>query len=390
MANHPSAAGVARELRVLAREGLIVRRLRGVLRRSGRPLTLLYAGPASQLEQCDAYFDDGAPPGPEECGGASAGAPGPPRDRHIAASVVASLRPDVVLTAHPVPVDLGEAISFWPFLDATLDVAGSLEAQIARVRSKAHRRRLRRASRESAWSWTADEAVAGLRDFYRQLHHPYLEARFGERVHHTPLEHLEERLRREGGRVLRVLRSGEPVCGALLFDTPAGLDYDRNGFRLDSLASPVLLAERTAALELAVFQAAQELRAPSIFLGFCRAYLDDGLFTHKRRLGCRFGPARATARMRLWVRPELRPALFAAVPLVAGPCEALDAHVGLSREAPSLPHAELRALLKNFSLPAVRRAIVWTDLSRDDPRRSAFTAALEATLRGRPVDVREA
>jgi hypothetical protein len=188
---------------------------------------------------------------------------------------------------------------------------------------------------------------------------------------------------------LVVTHHGEPVCGALLFETPDGLDYDRNGFRLDALESPVRLAERTAALEVAIFQRAMQVRARTIFFGFCRALVDDGLFTHKRRLGCRFQPARGTGRSQLWVRPELRPRFFSAVPLVMGTCGQFDVHVGLAHQSPPQSPIQWRARLKNFAMHSVRRAVLWTDVEAGAPRRRDFEASLRAALGPREVEVRE-
>lgn len=357
--------GPLRDARALLRGGLTLRRLGGLMKGGTRHLNVAYLGTNEHAEQCEAFFE------------------GPP----LRASP-GLRRPDVVLMAEPLPLPAQGALQYTPFLDAVLDVAPTVEEQIAQVRSKAHRRRLRKVFRTRDWRWSVGERPEDLEHFYRVLHQPYVDARFGAQRHHTSLESLLARLR-QGGRVLTVTHRGEPVCGAALFELrDGGIDYDRNGFRLDALASPIVLAERTAALELAVFQLAQELLARTIFLGFCRAFLDDGLFTHKRRLGCRFQAARGSGRTQLWVRPALRPQVFSAVPLVAGPCGAFEAHVGLAGEAPPLPKLQWRARLKNFALPSVRRAVVWTDVEALDPRRVAFEGALRAAMGQRPVELR--
>jgi hypothetical protein len=357
--------GPARDAWTLLRSGAFLHQLTGPLKGSDRPVAITCVGPAALEEQCSAFL-----------GGAW--------ERKLSAA----LRPDVLVVVEPLRVPLADVLRYSPFLDAVLDVAPSVEAQIRAVRSKAHRRRLRKASRGREWAWSVGARPEDLEGFYRTLHRPYVEARFGDKQRHAPLEGLQRRLAR-GGLVLTVTHRGEPACGAALFDTPDGLDYDRNGFRLDALKSPVLLSERTAALELAIFQLAQELSARTIYLGFCRALVDDGLFTHKRRLGCRFVPERGSGRSQLWVRPALRPRFFAAVPLVMGPCGEFEVHVGLSQDSASLTRIQLRALLKNFAIPAVRRAVVWTDVEALDPRRRSFEEALRAALGERDVEIRE-
>lgn len=359
-------SSVARDAWVLMRSGASFHQLSGVLKGTEQPLAITYVGAEAHREQCSVFFKDRWEP-----------------------RLGAALKPDVLVVAEPLPLPRAGVLRYSPFLDAVLDVEPSVEAQIRAVRSKAHRRRLRKVSRGREWDWSVSDRPEALEGFFRTLHRPYVEARFGEKQVIASLEALQQRLAR-GGRVLTVTHRGEPVCGAALFDTPEGLDYDRNGFRLDSLKSPVLLSERTAALELAIFQLARERSARTVFLGFCRALIDDGLFTHKRRLGCRFVPARGSGRSQLWVRPELRPRFFAAVPLVMGPCGEFEVHVGLSRDSAPLTRIQWRARLKNFAIPAVHRAVVWTDVPATDPLRVTFEASLRAALGTRSVEIREA
>jgi hypothetical protein len=72
-----------------------------------------------------------------------------------------------------------------------------------------------------------------------------------------------------------------------------------------------------------------------------------------------------------------------------GPCGEFEVHVGLSQDSASLTRIQLRALLKNFAIPAVRRAVVWTDVEALDPRRRSFEEALRAALGERDVEIRE-
>ncbi len=359
------AESPARDSWVLLRSGASFQQLSGVLKGTTDPLAITYVGSAAHQEQCSVFF---------------AG----PWERKLGAS----LRPDVLVVAEPLPLPRSDVLRYSPFLDAVLDVEPTVEAQVKAVRSKAHRRRLRKVSRGREWDWKVSSTSEAMEQFYRVLHRPYVEARFGEKQLIASLPGLQQRMAR-GGHVLTVTHRGEPVCGAALFETPEGLDYDRNGFRLDSLKSPVLLSERTAALELAIFQLAREKSAKSIFLGFCRALVDDGLFTHKRRLGCRFVPARGSGRSQLWVRPALRPKFFSVFPLVMGPCGAFEVHVGLSKEAAPLTRIQWRARLKNFAIPSVERVVVWTDFPQVASQRIEFEASLRGALGKRPVEFRE-
>ncbi len=358
--------GGASDARALVRNGVGVRFVQGALKGSSRQIAMTFVGASPHADECRDFFE------------------GPPRF-----GLSGAVNPDVMLVAEPLPLPFEGALRYHPFFDAVLDIRPTVEAQIKAVRSKAHRRRLRKVFRSRDWKWTVGEEPLDLVHFFNEVHRPYLEARFGARARIDSLPALARRFEK-GGRVLTVTHKGEPVCGAVLFDGHEALAYDRNGFRLDALEHPLMLAERTAALELAVFQLAQELSVSAVDLGFCRALLNDGLFTHKRRLGCRFVPASGTGRYQLWVRPELRPDFFWGAPMVVGPCGAFEAHLGHVKHAAPMRKTVLRALLKNFALPSVRRAVVWTNAPAEDPRRGAFEEALRKALGSRPVEMREA
>ena len=101
-------------------------------------------------------------------------------------------------------------------------------------------------------------------------------------------------------------------------------------------------------------------------------------------------PARGSGRSQLWVKLSLRPRFFAALPLVMGPVGAFEVHVGLSRDAEPLSKTQWRARLKNFAIPSVKRAVVWTDVAAGDPHRASFEASLRSALGQREVEIREA
>lgn len=357
--------GGAKDARALVRDGVSLRFLKGALKGSTREVSMTFIGASKHAEECRDFFE------------------ATPR-----VSFGGAVNPDILFVAEPLPLLLEGALRYHPFFDAVLDVQPTVEAQIRSVRSKAHRRRLRRVFRSRDWKWSVGEQPEDLVRFFNEVHRPYIEARFRGRARVDPLQEIRKHFA-NGGRVLTVSHKGEPVCGAVLFDLRGALSYDRNGFRLDALKNPLLLAERTAALELAVFQLAQEIKATAVDLGFCRALLNDGLFTHKRRLGCRFVPASGTGRYQLWVRPDLRAEFFWGAPMVVGPCGAFEAHLGHVKDAAPMRKTLLRALLKNFALPSVQRAVVWTNAPVEDPKRQAFEEALHKALGGRPVEMRE-
>ncbi|HXN40765.1 MAG TPA: hypothetical protein VN918_03185, partial [Myxococcaceae bacterium] len=273
----------------------------------GQPLSLLYIGQEAHAPAFEIYLGgDGtrAPPAPEERFRGTLLDYLGPRGR-----AEADLDADVVVRqmflpagAHP-----GELLHL-PFIDGLLPVAGSVEAQIQKVRSKAHRRRLRNVLRSSSHPWRITRSPSDFELFYSTMYEPYVRQKFGLRGHLDSRETLGELLR-HNGRILLVRHLDKPVCGSLLFESSRTLFYHRNGFVDGASLPPLLLAQRTAALELALMQHASESGARLIHLGFTRAILSSGLFIHKRRLGCSFIASSYSPVFRLGVREARRPAV---------------------------------------------------------------------------------
>lgn len=277
----------------------------------------------------------------------------------------------------------GELV-FAPFLDGRLPLEASLEAQIGRVRSKAHRRRMRGAMRSGAHRWTVSEGGEAFDLFYDRMHAPYVRARFG------PRSRLDDReaLRALPGKILLVFESGTPVSGTLLVPDRAqrALLYHRNGFAGGETWPPAVMARRTAALEVAVLEYARREGFRSLDLGFTRAVLNDGLFVHKRRLGCSFAVASYSPTFLVSIRPEARTRVLSGLPLACLEGGGFAAHVGYDLREPLRAARKWRPVVKNYAFPGVRRVVVHTDAPGGDPGREAFAAALGAALRGVPFE----
>jgi hypothetical protein len=220
------------------------------------------------------------------------------------------------------------------------------------------------------------------------MYEPYVRQKFGLRAHLDSRQALGE-LFRHSGRILLVSHLDKPVCGAFLFERASSgiLFYHRNGFVDGSLLPPLVMAERTAALELALMQYASNSGVRLIHLGFTRAILSSGLFIHKRRLGCSFTASTYSPVFRLGVRGELRPAVFARCPLLSGPDGALVANVGYPGGEPFVTVREWRGILKNYFFPGLSRVVLHTDTAPLDPGLIAYMTALRQLLGGTPLIV---
>jgi hypothetical protein len=354
----------------------------------GQPLSLLYVGQETHAREFETYLGgDGtrAPPVPEKLFRGSLLDYLWPGGRAEAAGIDA----DVVVRqmflpagAHP-----GELLHL-PFIDGLLPVASSVEAQIQTVRSKAHRRRLRKVVRSASHPWRITQSPSDFELFYSTMYEPYVRQKFGLRAHLDSRETLDDLLR-HNGRILLVSDLDKPVCGSLLFEAASSrtLFYHRNGFVDGASLPPLLLAERTAALELALMQHASESGARLIHLGFTRALLSSGLFVHKRRLGCSFIASSYSPVFRLGVRAARRPAVFARFPFLSGPQGAFVANLGYTQDGPSRTVRRWRGVVKNYVFPGLHCVVLHTDAAPLDPGRIAYETALRQVLGATPLVV---
>jgi hypothetical protein len=279
-------------------------------------------------------------------------------------------------------------IAHVPFLHGRLQLGASIADQIRGVRSKAQRRRLRTVLRSGAYRWTVSTSAADFDLFYEQMYAPYVRWKFGPRAHLDGRNALVD-LHRRAGRTLLVREGAEAVCGALLLQGARGavLMYHRNGFRNGETWPAALLASRTAALELAVIEYGIGEGFRVLDVGFTRAILCDGLFVHKRRLGCSFVKASYSPTFFVRVRREARPRFLAELPLLGVARGGFVAHLGYGRGTPLRAGKRWHPFVKNYAFRGLRQAILHTDAPADDEGRRSFEGALRNALGSIPLEL---
>jgi hypothetical protein len=275
-----------------------------------------------------------------------------------------------------------------PFLDATLKLAPTLEEQISRVRSKAHRRRLRAQRRTRKYAARISRDIRDFDLFYDSMYAPYVRAKFGERSRVESREELGRLFR--AGHLLLVSEGAEPVCGTLLFPRASTLYYHRNGFAGGADWPARLLAERTAALELSLFEHAIDSRFRNLELGFTRAVLSDGLYVHKRRLGCSFSVASYSPAFLVKIRPSVASRFLAAFPLLAATRRGFAAHLGHAPGEAPQPARRWKRVVKNYAFPGLAEAVLHTDAGPIDPGRVEYEAALRSAMGDIPLRIAQA
>ena len=371
-------------------------RYRGMLagEPSGVPLTLLYVGDGANAPELELYFRPAA-------GEKNARRDPPEVLFHGSLLEYALRRADLEnaanadIVAHEVFTGSSQDADalHYPMLEGSLRVAPTIEQQIRRVRSRAQRRLMREVLRADAYEARVLTGAAALETFRTTMYEPYVRQRFGAWGHIDPCDELRELYDRCGSLLFLAPRGrpDEPVAGAMLLDeryAKGALGYHRNGFVDGCAWAPSLMAERTAALELALMKLAIAKQVERIDLGYARAFLNDGLVLHKRRIGCTFNVAPYSPLYRVRVRPGLRAAVFARYPLLVGFPGAFTAILGYDSSAPPLTKRAWRGVLKGYALSiagsvaspptGLRSALVWT--AGNGAGEAAFREAIAETL----------
>jgi hypothetical protein len=387
---------------LLKGDGLIARRYRGTLGNveGGEPFSMLYVGEEGCAREFELYFQPRAERGQLAT---LAGAPGaePPVTLFRGNLVEYSLHRarierearDVDLVAQqafPGAPARDDDVLHCPMIEGILPIAPTLELQLRRVRSRGQRRLMRDIARKNELESRVVTGLAAFEAFRTTMYEPYVRSRFGTWGHIDNPAVLRTLYERRGSVVLVARREAphDAICGAILLDEGNGtLAYYRNGFVNGASWSAQRMAECTAALELGMLQHAIAGRFERVNFGYTRAFLNDGLLIHKRRLGCHFVPATYSPRFRLRVKPGRRAAIFARAPVLAGIHGPFTAVLGYDVNAPHLPVRTWRAAAKGYAIamadrPAERSsglhgAVVWTNESAPISESAYHTALAE-------------
>ena len=388
-----AASSLRRSLRraiaLLVKGEIVARRYVGALGGSaGRePLVLFYLGREAFAREFEVYFRQDARQGvapPETLFQGSLPQFLVHRARLAREALAADLLAREAFPGSPADAD---DLPHYPMLQGSLRVEPSIERQVRRMRSRTQRRLARALLRSGGYRHWIDPSLEALERFRVSLHEPYVQRRFGPWGFLNKPEDLRK-LFRSKGYLLFVAEEAdpdEPVAAAMLLDTSPGvLFYYINGFADSSCDDQVVNAERTAALELALLKHAIERKVQRIDLGYSRAILSDGLFTHKRRLGAEFAPVTGSPLFRVRVRPTRRAAVFARFPLLVGGPGQWRAVLGFDDTAPRATKKGHRGVFRSYAPLGLLGATVWSNTTSEraqDPLGEAgFRSALAEAL----------
>ena len=209
------------------------------------------------------------------------------------------------------------SVQLAPHINAVLPVQNSLEEQLALIRSKGHRRKLQ-ASYKRGFTWRKTHSLADFNLFYDTMYEPFVHDRFRFGASIVPREEMYRIFTRRGF-LLLLEEDGVPISGAMMYTSrqnPHSLCYWKYGLANSKELTPNVFGERNGTTEAMVLQYAVAEKYKELDFGLTRAMPRDGIFTHKKRLGCDFRVPQGTPQFRMFINACSKARFLSRFPLV--------------------------------------------------------------------------
>lgn len=296
---------------------------------------------------------------------------------------------DILIVDHL--MELGadaDAVTLAPHINAVLPVHKTIDEQLAVIRSKGHRRRLQ-SSLKRGIACRKTHSLADFNLFYDVMYEPFVHDRFRYGASIVPRETMR-RMFMHRGYLLLVEEDGIPVSGAFIYTSRKDrgvMYYWKYGLAHSKTLSPNVFGERNAAQEAAVLKHAIDEGYREIDWGLTRAVPTDGIFTHKKRMGCDFKKTPGAPDFRILINPAARARLLSRFPLIVshkGALEGLIAHEG---DLSGKRDKELAELLGNVAFPSISttKLLVEAQLAQQ-PELASLCHEVSAET-GRPIEI---
>lgn len=220
-----------------------------------------------------------------------------------------------------------------PHINAVLPVQPSVDAQLQLIRSKGHRRKLQSALKHG-FSWRKTHSIADFNLYYDVMYAPFVRDRFGHTASMVPREDMKRVFLRRGF-LLFVEENGIPISGAMMYTSRNHRDalfYWKYGLANSTELTPAVFGERNAMTEAMVLQYAVNEKFREIEFGLTKAMPWDGIFTHKKRLGCDFRQVPGSPEFNLLINPASKTRLLSRFPLVVTQNDTLQSWVAQEGE----------------------------------------------------------
>ena len=247
-----------------------------------------------------------------------------------------------------------DAITLAPHINAILPVQQSVDAQLELIRSKGHKRRLQ-AALKRGFSWRKTHSLADFNLFYDVMYAPFVNQRFRYGASIVPVETMR-RMFMHRGFLLLVEEDGIPVSGALIYTSRKDrgvMYYWKYGLAHAEALSPNVFGDRNAAQEACVLQYAVAEGFREVDWGLTRAVPTDGIFTHKKRMGCDFKKTPGAPAFRIMINPASRGRLLSRFPLVVSQRDLLLGLIAHEGDVAGKRGRGLAEVLSNVSFPSI-------------------------------------
>ncbi len=278
--------------------------------------------------------------------------------------------------------------TFSPFFNAHLPIEKTLEAQLGRVRSKGHRRKLAAVLKDPP-VWRKSHDLADFDAWYSQMYQPFVKLRFGDDG--TVVSHAEmAKIFARSGHLLLLEEGGRAVSGALMYTSrgrPNSLGYWKYAFADAEKLSPNEFGERNARTEAMVLTHTVAAGFTEIDFGLTRSCPSDGIFTHKRRVGCNFRLPEGAPRFALHFANGARAKTLQRTPLLLQGDEKMVAWLGHHGDFDFAARARLRDALAGCAFDGLHDVQIFCDDAAGAAERLQAQAATATAELGCPVQL---
>jgi hypothetical protein len=269
-----------------------------------------------------------------------------------------------------------------PFMNAYLPVAPTLEAQLALIRSKGHRRKLQSVLKKPL-TWRKTQAVADFELWYDTMYTPFVKDRFRVDAAIVP-RHEMLAMYTKRGFLLLLEEAGQPVSGAFLYTSrsmPGSLNYWKYALLNSDSLHPNEFGERNAKTEAMVLSHAVAEGYAELDFGLTRALPKDGIFIHKKRIGCEFRVPDGAPRFALFFNPRAQAGFLAQFPLILKVQGQLQAWAGLQGPLSAASSMGLKDSLSACAFASLQGVRLFTqDLGDTQDKVHSLVKQLEAEL----------
>jgi hypothetical protein len=282
------------------------------------------------------------------------------------------------------------ATTLAPHINAILPVQKTVDDQLALIRSKGHRRRLQSAIKRGI-TWRKTHSMADFNLFYDVMYEPFVHDRFRHGASIVPRETMRQMFMHRGY-LLLVEEENVPVSGAFIYTSRKDrgvMYYWKYGLAHSKELSANVFGERNAAQEACVLQFAVNEGFREVDWGLTKAVPTDGIFTHKKRMGCDFKKTPGAPDFRIMINPQSRGRLLSRFPLIVSEQDHLLGLIAHEGEVSGKRGKALAELLSNVSFPSIHstRLLVDAELKDNAELHTLCAEVLAETTRPIQIEV---